>query len=572
MKRTLLSLLLSFLLLFSLCSGAFCVTFPDIAGHVHEDAILRAVELGIIRGYDDGTFRPDGGVTRAEFCAMTNRALGIAGVSPLDFTDVPVSSWFFGDVRSAVTAGYILGMPGNRFEPAGPITRYQSALIFARLAGFTAGSEPLAYADADSVPDWARQGAAFAQESGVFDAFVTDTLDGQKPLTRAETAAALTALLDRFDKRPVFCTLVTADDGNQPLDTETLYKNEYAYLSFLVSGRDLARDLDPDDLQDDLQFRITGAIGIRTLNADGQRVNVPAYTACTKLDDNTLRFDVTLDRADYLPAWLTASVELPEGGAAAAGWAVRSEPVFVKYTAISEYLPTADSPLVLHRAVSTANRVVHRYLSWISHPAADYHVEFCVFDADDNVVSRRAYGGAYTQHGERIEIDMTEYITPHPEAAYGAGAYQAVCVTAESDSRSCRFYPSTLPLSAAKYVQLSLDGHDESRAAVVKDGVALTLTELHLDALAGSDDYTCGLTVTVLDAEHQDVTKDFALDGAWPLGQEADFTAAASGLTAELGTLTASADPGVYTLLLQFSVQSPQAAHTLYLSGALIVE
>ena len=75
MKRTLLSLPLSFLLLFSLCSGAFCVTFPDIAGHVHEDAILRAVELGIIRGYDDGTFKPNQAITRAEAMTLINRLL-----------------------------------------------------------------------------------------------------------------------------------------------------------------------------------------------------------------------------------------------------------------------------------------------------------------------------------------------------------------------------------------------------------------------------------------------------------------------------------------------------------------
>ena len=472
MKRTLLSLFLAVLLLFTLCGAVFSATFPDIAGHPHEAAILRAVELGIIRGYTDGTFRPDGGVTRAEFCAMTNRTLGITGYSVLSFTDVPVSAWYFGDVRSAVTAGYIVGMPENRFEPDGPITRYQCALILARLTGFGGEGVELTYADAEAVPDWARQGAAFAQESGVFASFVTDTLDGNAPLTRAETAAALTALLDRFDKLPVFCTLVTADDENRPLDTETLYKNEYAYLSFLVSGRGLARDLDPEALQDDLLLRITGAIGIRTLDADGQQTADPAYTSCSRVDDNTLRFDVTLDRADYLPAWLTASAELPEGGAAAASWAVRSEPIFVKYTAISEYLPTADSPLVLHRALSAQNRVVRRFLSWKSHPAANYGVEFCVYDAADQVVSRRAYAGGFTAHADRIEIDMTEYIAAYPEAAYGAGAYQAVVVTASSSARTCRFYPTTLPLNAAKYVQLSLDGHDESRAAAVSARVS----------------------------------------------------------------------------------------------------
>ena len=568
MKRTLLSLFLAVLLLLSVCGAAAAVSFPDVTGHPLEEAIGRAVELGIINGYTDGTFRPDGSVTRAEFCAMTNRALGLAGRSVLTFTDVPVSAWYFGDVQKAVTLGYIVGMPGNRFEPDGLITRYQCALIFARLSAYEGAGVSLTWSDADSVPEWARSGAAFAQESGVYSAFVSEALEGDTPLTRAETACALVSLLDGFEKRPVYCTLVRADAENRPVDTETLYKNEYARLSFLVCGRELADRA----AEDAVRLSVTGAIGIRTLDADGRLQAQPAAAACTRVDADTLRFDVTLDRTDYLPAWLTASAEL--SGDADGAYAVRSEPVFVKYTLISEYLPAAAEPMVLHRAQNAETRIVHRYLSWSRSPYADYSVEFCVCDADGGIVSRRVYNGAYTEHEERIEIDMTEFLISHPEAAYGAGAYQTVVVSAESSSRSCRFYPSVLPLNAAQYVQLDLDGHDESRAAVVgKEGTALGLSEVHLDTLTGGADYTCSLTVTVLDAGYQDVTGQFSLDGPVPLRHETDVTELTRSGPVPLGTLTAaSAEPGIYTLLLQFTVSTEHSAQSLYLSGALVVE
>lgn len=48
-------------------------TFPDIAGHWAESAITEAARDGILNGYEDGTFRPDQNMTRAEFAAIYQR-------------------------------------------------------------------------------------------------------------------------------------------------------------------------------------------------------------------------------------------------------------------------------------------------------------------------------------------------------------------------------------------------------------------------------------------------------------------------------------------------------------------
>lgn len=50
--------------------------FPDISGHWAESYIQRAAALGWIKGYTDGTFRPENHITRAEAMAMINRVLG----------------------------------------------------------------------------------------------------------------------------------------------------------------------------------------------------------------------------------------------------------------------------------------------------------------------------------------------------------------------------------------------------------------------------------------------------------------------------------------------------------------
>ncbi|MDY3071515.1 MAG: S-layer homology domain-containing protein [Eubacteriales bacterium] len=589
MKKTFRALPILLALCFALCMSSGASRFTDITEHPQKTAILRAVDEGIVSGYENGTFRPNEGVTRAEFCAMLNRTLGITGYSVLDFTDVSTSDWFFGDVRNAVTAGYIVGLPDHRFDPNGPITRYQCAVMLARVTKFSGSSVSLTYTDAAGVPEWARDGVAFVQESGVFSSFAGKRFDGGKTMTRAETAAALVALLDSLERLPVFYSLVTADGDNRPLNTTTLYKNEYAVVSFTVSGRGLTSGYEPsgdagadrDRLAADLAFSITGAIGIRTMTADGAPAESPAYTFYTCPDENTFLFTIVMDRADYLPAWLTATVKLPHDGALAERYVLQHTSVFVKYSAIGEYFLAADNPRIVHRAVPIGSSYpVHRYLSWTAHPEAEsYTVTFYVCRSDGTVIdsSRSSYTGGYERYGDRVEIDITSHILADPAAHYGEGAYQVVSVTAETSSKTVSFYPTSLPLSAASYVRLSLGGHDASTAVVLEDGsgVSLRLDGIHFDELTGvpSSSLSCSLRIAVLDAEYRDVTASFALDGAVPMGKTVDITAGIRSGALSLGTLTASAaDAGCCTLLLQFDIQDNAGnLRTLVLSGALVV-
>ncbi|WP_405110191.1 Ig-like domain-containing protein [Paenibacillus sp. FSL K6-1217] len=77
--------------------------FSDIAGHWAQTAIERMSQAGIITGYEDGTFRPDQTLTRAEAVTIVNRALGIAPLTNAvqKWTDVPASYWAFGSIQAA---------------------------------------------------------------------------------------------------------------------------------------------------------------------------------------------------------------------------------------------------------------------------------------------------------------------------------------------------------------------------------------------------------------------------------------------------------------------------------------
>ncbi|NBD24258.1 X2-like carbohydrate binding domain-containing protein [Paenibacillus glycinis] len=97
--------------------------FPDVKGSWAESAIAKVQGAGIIRGYADGTFRPSQPLTRAEAAAIINRALGrgpLYGDVKLTWTDVPSTYWAHGDIAEAtVDHGFAARAEGGeQFVPA----------------------------------------------------------------------------------------------------------------------------------------------------------------------------------------------------------------------------------------------------------------------------------------------------------------------------------------------------------------------------------------------------------------------------------------------------------------------
>jgi sugar lactone lactonase YvrE len=91
------------------------ITFSDVAADSPDaEAVSKAVNYRLINGFEDGSFRPDAYVTRAQFVTMLSRAqLFMDGQAVIDgdavFTDVPEGSWFEKPVNWAAAEGYMLG-------------------------------------------------------------------------------------------------------------------------------------------------------------------------------------------------------------------------------------------------------------------------------------------------------------------------------------------------------------------------------------------------------------------------------------------------------------------------------
>lgn len=114
--------------------------FSDVGEAWYTEAVVWAASAGVVKGYDDGTFRPDGNVTREQIAALIHRYalyLGREDGEPgsLDeFADSDkVGKWAVPDVKWAVGEGVIKGTDKKMLNPKGTVTRAQVAAILERV-------------------------------------------------------------------------------------------------------------------------------------------------------------------------------------------------------------------------------------------------------------------------------------------------------------------------------------------------------------------------------------------------------------------------------------------------------
>lgn len=98
--------------------------FPDIQKHWARTFIEGLAQRHIVRGFPDGSFRPEQGITRAEFAVMLQTAFPQPLKRPyVPFVDVPANYWAAGAIRWAYERGFLSGFPGQQFRPTEQISR-----------------------------------------------------------------------------------------------------------------------------------------------------------------------------------------------------------------------------------------------------------------------------------------------------------------------------------------------------------------------------------------------------------------------------------------------------------------
>ncbi len=120
--------------------------FSDVAGtEKYADAVITLNKLSIINGYEDGSFGPMNNVTRSEFAALLLRMLGMdetAAPAAQPFTDVDTMFWAAGTINAAKTMGIITGYEDGTFRPLNNVSYEEALTMIIRAIGYENYSAP----------------------------------------------------------------------------------------------------------------------------------------------------------------------------------------------------------------------------------------------------------------------------------------------------------------------------------------------------------------------------------------------------------------------------------------------
>lgn len=118
--------------------------FTDVADTAaNADAINTLAALGVIKGYDDGTFKPDNNITRAEVATMVVAALnrtadaeGAKGTTKFADVNTDAKAWASGFVNIGVAEKYISGYEDGTFKPDNNVTYAEMVSMLVRMVGY----------------------------------------------------------------------------------------------------------------------------------------------------------------------------------------------------------------------------------------------------------------------------------------------------------------------------------------------------------------------------------------------------------------------------------------------------
>lgn len=184
---------------------AYIKTFADMAGHWADQAVKLMASRHVVVGMTAVNFVPENNVTRAEFAAMLLRALLIEpSAAGKSFKDVDEGAWYAAVVKTAAAQGLVKGYDDGTFKPNQKITRQELAAMTSRALAMKglaqvdqAEVESILkqFSDQGKVSKWARASMATAVKYGVVSGRSASTCAPKATATRAEAATMIKNML-----------------------------------------------------------------------------------------------------------------------------------------------------------------------------------------------------------------------------------------------------------------------------------------------------------------------------------------------------------------------------------------
>lgn len=162
------------------------------------EVLNKEIHFNYVIGYTDGTIRPSNNISRAEvatifFRLLTDEAREQYTTTAGNFTDVKAGMWCNRAIATLTNMGIIKGYTDGSFQPNKSITRAELATIIARFAKLDVNTKTFS----DITGHWAQKNIELAAGNGWINGYEDGTFRPNKSIIRAETFAMINRVLDR---------------------------------------------------------------------------------------------------------------------------------------------------------------------------------------------------------------------------------------------------------------------------------------------------------------------------------------------------------------------------------------
>ncbi len=233
------------------------IVYTDVpADAPYAASVYKLSQYGVLNGYEDGSFRPEGEVTRAEMAKMVGLTFGITDyVGAAGFSDVKAEDWFYPYVLAAQKADIVNGYGDGTYAPMNNITRQEVCAIVYRLA--KPYDLPTTRTITDEIGSWAVDYVYGIVNNYLMPLEENNTFRATVPIKRYELAdllakftiepvKPLTAEIRFFNKGEQYgaTDVVVIGDTAVPPEIKPVPDNGYAFMGWKVKGNDDSQIVD----------------------------------------------------------------------------------------------------------------------------------------------------------------------------------------------------------------------------------------------------------------------------------------------------------------------------------------
>ena len=201
-RYRILYLVIALSMIFSSATTSLAMSL-DIEGHWAETEIIHLIQRDAMSFYPDGKFKPDNKITRAEFIKAVNNIYEFTDAVDIYFKDVKEGDPFYEEIKIAAAAGYINGYNDGTMKPNGFITREEASKILAIASKLDKEiyEDVLNFKDKDKIGNWAINYVNMMVYHKYLNGYPDGSFKPQNKISRAETAIILSLIYEDLIKR-----------------------------------------------------------------------------------------------------------------------------------------------------------------------------------------------------------------------------------------------------------------------------------------------------------------------------------------------------------------------------------